>query len=65
MNPDVVLPTVASLGWLFFCLAALASYRLKWRQIVKLALVWVAIFLGLYLILAWFMAVRDNTGTLV
>lgn len=65
MNPDVVLPIVGSLGWLVFCLAALASYRLNWSQMIKMALVWVAIFLGLFLIVEWFMVAQNTTSTLI
>lgn len=65
MNPDLVLPIVSSLGWLFLCGAALASYRLKWSQMVKMALVWVAIFLGLFLIVEWFMLARNSASGFV
>ena len=65
MNPDLVLPIVSSLGWLFLCGAALASYRLKWSQMVKMALVWVAIFLGMYLIVEWFMVAQNTASTLI
>lgn len=61
MNPDLLLPIIASAAWLILAGAGLASYRLKWSQMVKMALVWVVIFLGLYLVLEWFM-VAQNTA---
>ena len=42
--------------------AGLASYRLNWSQMVKMGLVWVVVFLGLYLLVEWFM-VMQNTAT--
>jgi hypothetical protein len=65
VNQDLVLPLISSLGWLILCGAALASYQLKWNQMIKMALVWVAIFLGLFLIVEWFMFVRSSAGVAV
>ena len=55
MSADLVIPIISSLGWLVLCGAALVSYRLHWGQMVKLALVWLAIFGGLYVLVEWFM----------
>ena len=47
MNPDLILPIVTSLGWLVLCCVSLASRRLQWSQMIKMALAWVVIFGGL------------------
>jgi hypothetical protein len=55
MNAELLVPIIASLGWLALCGAALASYRLRLDQLVRLGLVWLAIFAGLYALVAWAM----------
>jgi uncharacterized membrane protein len=65
MNPELMLPIIASIGWLILVGAGLASYRLKWSQMVKMALVWIAIFLGLYLLVEWFMIARNTTSAMI
>lgn len=65
MNPDLVLPVIASLGWLLFAIAAFASFRLHWSKVVKMALVWIALFVGLFLIVEWFSIARDTTSALL
>lgn len=65
MNPDLLVPIIASLGWLILVGAGLASYRLKWSQMIKMALVWVVIFLGLFLLVEWFTVARDTTSALI
>lgn len=62
MNAELVVPLIASLAWLFFAVSALASYRLGWNQIVKMALVWVSIFGGLFMIVEWYTTIRDTTS---
>lgn len=65
MNPDLALPIVASAAWLIVAGSALAAYRLGWGQMVKMALAWVVIFGGLFLIVEWFMVVRGTTSGLI
>ena len=65
MIPELMLPIIASIGWLILVGAGLASYRLNWSQMVKMALVWIAIFLGLYLLAEWFMIARNTTSALI
>lgn len=65
MNPDLILPIVSSLGWLILCGMSLASYRLKLGQLIKMALLWVTIFLGLFLIVEWFMVARSAASTVI
>ncbi|MBI1401689.1 MAG: hypothetical protein GC147_00560 [Porphyrobacter sp.] len=65
MSPELLIPIISSIGWLVLVGAALASHRLRWGEMVRMALVWVAIFGGLYVIVAWFMAVRDTAGAIL
>ena len=65
MNSDLLLPIVASIAWLILAGAGLASYQLKWSQMIKMALVWVVIFLGLYLVVEWFMVAQNTASTLI
>jgi len=65
VNPDLLLPLVTSIGWLILVGAALASYRLKWSQMVKMALVWIVIFGGLFLLVEWFLMAQDTASALL
>lgn len=65
MSADFVIPIIASLGWLVLVGASLASYRLKWSQMLKLALVWLAIFVGLYVLAEWFMVAQGTASALM
>lgn len=65
MSPDLVIPIIASLGWLVLCGVALASYRLQWGQMLKLALIWLAIFVGLYVLVEWFMVAQGTASALM
>lgn len=65
MNSDLLLPIITTAGWLILVGSALASFRLGWGQIVKMALVWLAIFLGLFLIVEWFMVARGTASALI
>lgn len=65
MNSELLLPIVTTLGWLILCVAALASYQLKWSQLVKMALGWMAIFLGLFLIVEWFLVAQGTASGLL
>ena len=37
---------IALLGWLVLVVAGYSSYRLHWKKSVTMALVWIAIFVG-------------------
>ena len=50
MNEGAIISIVALIGWLIIAGSALASFRLGWSKMAQLALVWVAIFGGLYLL---------------
>ena len=65
MSADLVIPIISSLAWLVLCGAALASYRLQWGQMVKLALVWLAIFAGLYVLVEWFMVAQGTASAMM
>ena len=54
MNEASILSVILMLGWLVLVGSALASFRLGWSKILKLALVWLAIFVGLFLIAEMF-----------
>ncbi|WP_066527567.1 hypothetical protein [Erythrobacter sp. CCH5-A1] len=65
MNSELVLPLVASIGWLILAMSALASHRLQWSQLVKMALGWVVIFGGIYVIVEWFLYVQGSASSLM
>ncbi len=65
MNPELVLPVVTTLAWLVLCGAALASFQLRWSQMLKMGLMWAAIFGAVFLIAEWFMLVRGTAGALL
>lgn len=50
MNEGAWISIVAMLGWLVLAGSALASFKLGWSKIAQLALVWFAIFAGLFVI---------------
>lgn len=41
---------VAMIGWLVLVGSALASYKLSWRKGLTMALAWVAIFIGVFML---------------
>lgn len=65
MTPDLLIPIISSIAWLMLCGAALASYRLRWSQMAKMALVWLAIFVGLYVLVEWFLTVQNTASALI
>ena len=50
MSEVSVVSIVALLGWLILAGSAMASFRLGWSKIVQMALVWFAIFAGLFVV---------------
>lgn len=50
MNDVALVSVIALLGWLVLAGSALASYRLSWGKTAQLSLVWLAIFVGLFLL---------------
>jgi len=65
VNPDMMLPIISSIAWLILAGAALASYRLKLGQMIKMALVWIVIFGGLFVLVEWFMLAQGTTSALL
>lgn len=50
MNEGSIISIVALVGWLILAGSAIASFRLGWSKIIQLALVWFAIFAGLFVV---------------
>ena len=50
MNEGSLISIVALVGWLILAGSAFASFKLGWSKILQLALVWLAIFAGLFVI---------------
>lgn len=48
MSESSIISIVALLGWLILAGSAIASFKLGWAKIAQLALVWLAIFAGLF-----------------
>jgi len=65
MNPDLLLPIMTSLGWLILAGVGLKSHQLGLGQMVKMALAWILIFGGLYLVVEWFMIAQDTASSLM
>lgn len=65
MNPDLLLPIMTSLGWLILAGVGLKSHRLGLGQMVKMALAWILIFGGLYLVVEWFMIAQGTASSLM
>ena len=65
MNPDLLLPVVTSVAWLILAVSALASFRLGWGQMIKMILLWIAIFGGLFLAVQWFMIAQGSASTML
>jgi hypothetical protein len=65
VTADLALPIITSIAWLILAGSALASFRLGWGQMAKMALGWTAIFLGLYVIVEWFLIARGTASALL
>ncbi len=46
---------VALVGWLIVVASGFASFRLGARQVVRMSLIWLGIFLAGFVIVTWFM----------
>ena len=64
MNSDLVLPLVASVAWLVLAMSALASHRLGWGQVLKMALAWMLIFGGIFMIVEWVLYAQGSGSPL-
>ncbi len=60
MSDGALISIVALIGWLILAGSAVASFRLGWSKILQLALVWFAIFAGLFVIADFFGATLPN-----
>lgn len=48
-----VMSLVVLIGWLILVVSGFASYRLGARQVIRMALVWAAIFVGAFALASW------------
>ncbi|MFL0356574.1 hypothetical protein ACI5KX_08830 [Erythrobacter sp. GH1-10] len=55
MTNMATISIVALIAWLFFAGSALASFKLGWSKMIQMALIWVAIFGGGFVIASFFM----------
>jgi hypothetical protein len=65
VNPDLLMPIISSAAWLGLAGASLASFRLQWGQMIKMALAWLVIFFGLFVVVEWFIFAGGSASTLV
>lgn len=65
MTTEMLLPIILSIGWLVLAGSALASMQLGCSRLVRLALVWLAIFVGLFLAVEWFSLARSTASALL
>jgi hypothetical protein len=64
MNPDLLLPIITSIAWLILAGVGFASFKLKWSQMLKMALAWLVIFGAMFLIVEWFMIAQGTASAL-
>lgn len=50
MNEASMVQIMALIGWLILAASALASYKLSFGKAARMALIWSAIFVGLFLL---------------
>jgi hypothetical protein len=60
VSDGALISIVALVGWLVVAGSAFASYRLGWSKILQIAVIWVAIFAGLFVIADFFGAALPN-----
>jgi hypothetical protein len=65
MNPDLLLPIITSIAWLILAGVGFASFKLKWSQMLKMALAWLVIFGAMFLIVEWFMIAQGTASALL
>jgi hypothetical protein len=65
VNPDLLLPIVASVAWLILAGVSLRSYQLGVGQMVKMALAWIVIFGGVFLVVEWFLIAQGTASALM
>lgn len=55
MNDMAIISIIGMVVWLFIAGSALASYKLGWGKMIQMALIWIAIFAGGFVIASFFM----------
>lgn len=56
---------LASIGCLMLALANMDHHKMGWVKRIQFGLIWLAIFLGLYGLVEWFLMARDTTSALI
>lgn len=56
---------LASIGCLMLALANMDHRKMGWVKRIQFGLIWLAIFLGLYGLVEWFLMARDTTSALI
>lgn len=53
MNTELqIVQVIALIGWLILAGSAFASYKMSWGKTARLALTWLAIFLGVFVVIS-------------
>lgn len=65
MNTDFLLPIITSIAWLVLACVGLKSHQLGLGQMAKMALAWIAIFGGLFLLVEWFLIAQGTASALM
>ncbi len=65
MNPDLLVPIIASVGWLVLACVGLRSHQLGLGQMVKMAVAWIVIFGGVFLAVEWFLIAQGTASALL
>ncbi|WP_185960291.1 hypothetical protein [Erythrobacter insulae] len=55
MTDMAIISLVSLIGWLLIAGSAFASYRLGWNKALRMALIWIAIFGGAFLLVGLLM----------
>ncbi len=50
MNEFATVQLISLIAWLILAATAVASFRLDWKESVRLSLMWAGIFLGVFLV---------------
>ena len=52
MSEMALISIVSMVGWLLLMGSALVSYKLGWSKIIRMALIWLCIFVGMFLLVS-------------
>lgn len=65
MTTGLLLPIILSIGWLVLAGSALTAMQLGWDRLVRLALVWLAIFVGFFVLVEWFALAQGTASAML